>query len=269
MFARAYLDESEERGTGIFAVGGFVGKASMWEALEPRWLAALPDGISYFHATDCFGGRREFEHLDIPVRVKLLDTLTDLILEHEIFMIGGTVLVPVYQEYAPKRLENDFGGNKYTAAFEFAIELACQSLDNSPIPRDICKQVDFYIERHESYTQSLQRRIPGFKNDENLWWRNRIGTDTYGTKIGAGAIPMLQVADLGAFFAAKLVSNVADGRIRWRPYFDKLMNGHRVFGVKHADEKSLRIMHGIHRSLANGDRDEVEEAIDEVFNNKD
>ena len=259
MFARAYLDESEDRGTGIFAVGGFVGKADVWNALAPKWLAALPEGISYFHANECFVGKDQFKHLDIPDRVKLLNTLTDLILEHEIFMIGGTVLVPVYQEYAPKRLENDFGGNKYTAAFEFAIERACHSLDNSPLPRDVGKQVDFYIERNE-FSQSAQRKIRLLKNDEILWWRDRIGTDTYGTKTGTGEIPMLQVADLGAFFAAKTVSKVADGKIAWRPYFDKLKNGNRVHGITHGDEKSLRIMHGIHQN-----RNEIEEAIDEVF----
>ena len=263
MFAKAYLDESEEGGSTIFAVGGFVGKACVWEALEPKWLAALPDGISYFHATDCFGGRNEFKQLDIPERVRLLDRLTDLILEHEIFLIGGTILVPVYQEYAPKKLENDFGGNKYSAAFEFAIERACHSLDNSPIPRDIGKQVDFYIEENQ-FSQSAQRKIQGLKNDELLWWRSRIGIDYYGTKTSTTAIPLLQVADLGAFFAAKQVSKVGDGKIAWRPYFDKLKNGYRINGITHSDERSLRIMNGIHQSLANG-KPEIEQAIDDVF----
>jgi hypothetical protein len=44
-------------------------------------LATLPQGIPYFHATDCFGGREDFDGMDIPDRVRLLDTITDLILE--------------------------------------------------------------------------------------------------------------------------------------------------------------------------------------------
>jgi hypothetical protein len=262
---RAYLDESEEQGTGIFAVGGFIGKATTWDVLEAKWLAALPAGVSYFHATACFGGRDEFECLDIPQRRELLDTLTDLILEHEIFMIGGAVQAPVYREFAPKRLENDFGGNKYTVPFEFAIERACHSLDSSPYPRDIGKQCDFFIERNQ-YSQSAHRKILALQNDEALWWRNRIGTSTCGTKTGSEVIPMLQVADLAAFFAAKLVANAADGRISWRHYFDKLKNGHRVNGVTHGDENSLRQLHVIYRSLGTGDRDAIEAAIDEVFN---
>jgi len=266
MFAKAYLDESEEKGAGIFAVGGFVGTSTAWDALEQKWSAALPTGISYFHATACFGGRDEFEQLDIPQRVELLDRLTELILEHEVFMIGGTILSPAYQELAPRRLENDFGGNRYAAAFELAVERACHSLDSSPYPRDIGKQCDFYIERNSQYSQSARRKIVALKNDEALWWRNRIGTDAYGTKSGSGAIPMLQVADLGAFFAAKLVSKVGDGRIAWRPYYDKLRDGHRVHGVTHGDENSLQQLYAVYRSLGVGDRDEVEGAIGRVFN---
>jgi hypothetical protein len=68
---RAYLDESEEPGAAIFAVGGFVGRAATWEKLQPKWLAMLPQGIPYFHATDCFGGREDFGGMDIPDRVRL------------------------------------------------------------------------------------------------------------------------------------------------------------------------------------------------------
>jgi hypothetical protein len=49
---RAYSDESAEADHAAFAVGGFAGKEQKWTALEPNWLANLPNGIDYFHATD-------------------------------------------------------------------------------------------------------------------------------------------------------------------------------------------------------------------------
>ncbi len=264
MFMRAYLDESEEPEASIFAVGGFVGKATVWEQLQPKWLAALPPGVSYFHATDCFGGRGEFEPIDIPERVKILDDLTDLILEHEIFLIAGTLFVPTYKELAPKKRDNEFGGNKYTAPFEFAIERACHSMDSSPFPQDIKEQCAFIIERNE-YSESAQRKIRQLQNNPHLWWRNRIGTDTYGTKTGPGAIPLLQVADLGAFLSAKKIAKAPQGKISWETYLQKLIDGKRFNGITHSDEKSLKIMYAVKtiwdKEQAGEEWDEIEEAM--------
>jgi hypothetical protein len=261
MLYRAYLDESDVQ--GIFAVAGFVGKAVAWDSLEQKWLSSLPNGIPYFHATDCFGGHNDFEGMDIPERVKLLDRLTDLILQHEISLVAGTILIPTYKELASKRLANEFGGNQYSSAFEFAIELACHSMDNSPLPRDIGEQCAFVMERNQ-YTPSAQRKFLDLQKNEALWWRNRIGTDTYGTKAGSGAVPLLQVADLGAFLAAKVVAKAAQGKIQWWPYLQKLTNGKRVFGITHCDDKSLRIMHVVHRALKNGIEDFIA-GIDQEF----
>jgi hypothetical protein len=108
MLVRAYLDESQESGASIFSVGGFVGKADVWEQLQPKWLSALPLGVPYFHATDCFGGHGDFEGMDIPERAELLDKLTDLILEHHVFLIAGTLAIKTYKELAPKRKRERF-----------------------------------------------------------------------------------------------------------------------------------------------------------------
>ena len=248
MSFRAYLDESEEPGAAIFSVGGFLAKAGVWEELQPKWLAALPAGISYFHATDCFGGHGEFSGIDIPERIRLLDALTDLILGHEIFLIAGTLLIPIYEELAPKRLQNDFGGNKYCAPFEFAIERACLALDDSPEPRDIAEECAFFIERNQ-YSESAQRTIRQLRSDEHLWWRNRIGIDTYGTKTGPDAIPLLQVADLGAFLSAKSVAKARQGKISWWQYLRKLATDNRLLGITHCDANSLKTMYAVHQIM--------------------
>lgn len=86
---RAYIDESAESGHAVFAVGGFAGREEEWIALEPLWLDALPKGIDYFHATDCFGRRGQFVDMDIPDRIALLDRLTDLVLHRNIKLVAG------------------------------------------------------------------------------------------------------------------------------------------------------------------------------------
>jgi hypothetical protein len=260
VFFRTYIDESADHETFTYAVGGFVGKASVWDELQPKWLEALPTGISYFHATDCFRGDGEFSEMGIPERERLLDGLTDLIATHEIKLVAGTVDVHTYEQFAPKRKENDFGGNKYTAALEFAIKLSCESMDNSPFPTEIPEQCAFVMERNE-YSPSAVRKIMQLKTNPHLWWRNRIGTDTYGTKVGPGAIPLLQVADLGAFLAAKVVAKAPQGRIPWLPYLDKLKMAGRVFGFEKCDKTSLQLMFAVYGSLEKKIWDEIEEEM--------
>ena len=243
---RAYLDESEE--SPIFAVGGFVGKGETWNNFEPQWLNALPAYVEYFHATDCFGGREQWKGILIPERVALLDKLTDLILANHIFMLGHAIDAKSYKQFAPAPKVNEFLGNKYVACFGGAIELACHSMDNSPVPRDIGEQCAFLIERNE-YSPTAAQTFVAIKNDPILWYRNRIGTDTYGDKTGDAKIPLLQVADLGAFMTAKYFSDAPDGPIPWRPYYEKLKTGRRVFHIVHTPESNLKIFKGLHETL--------------------
>jgi hypothetical protein len=258
VFFRTYIDESEDQDTRTYAVGGFVGKASVWDELQPKWLDKLPPGISYFHATDCFRGAEEFSDMGISEREHLLDELTDLIVAHEVMLVAGTIDVSVYEKLAAKPKENDFGGNKYSGALEFAIKNACQSMDSSPIPREIKEQCAFVMERNE-YSPSAERKIISLRANPHLWWRNRIGISAYGMKIGPSAIPLLQVADLGAFLAAKSVVNAPQGRIAWRPYWEKLENERRIFGIEMCDKLSLKIMFGIHGSMEKDVWDDLDE----------
>jgi hypothetical protein len=260
LFFRTYLDESEDRETLTYVVGGFVGKATVWEELQPKWLAALPPNISYFHTTDCFRGDGEFSSMGIPERERILDSLTDLIAGHDIKLVAGTLDVTTYGKFAPKLKENNFGGNKYTAPLEFAIKLACESMDNSPLPVEIEEQCAFFMERNE-YSPSAARKIAQLQKNTMLWWRNRIGTDSYGTKTGTGAIPLLQVADLGAYLSAKIAARAPQSRIPWWPYLDKLQKANRVFQIEQCDKASLELMFAIYGSMEKEIWDEIEESL--------
>jgi len=82
MLFRIYLDDSEDHASKFFGVGGFIGAESSWACLETQWLSALPAGIEFFHATDCFSGNNQFEPprgFNRDRRIGLLNTLTDLI----------------------------------------------------------------------------------------------------------------------------------------------------------------------------------------------
>jgi hypothetical protein len=258
MLYRAYIDESgdEPSGGNLFAVGGFVGSAGQWEGLEGEWLAALPTGLDCFHATDCFGGRGQLDGVRLPDRVALLDRLTDVLAHYPVGLVCCGIDVKAYRTVAPRPRQNEFLGNKYVAAFEGAIEMACCSW---PLPDDPSKadeQCAFVMESNE-YTASAQRAFQRLTavtkhpteptlGDHALWFRERLGGDTYGDKKGPKRIVLLQVADLGAFLGAKKLAEARDGKIPWRPYYEKLRVARRVHRLAMIDERSIALRHDVY-----------------------
>lgn len=166
-------------------------------------------------------------------------------------LIGYGVDAKTYRKFAPKAKQNEFLGNKYAASFGGAVQLACESMGNPPTPDNIWtileqgeqwEQCAFFIESND-YSPSAQRTIENMRLCRELWFRDRIGKDTYGTKSGPGEIPLLQVADLGAFLAAKYVSKSPEGKISWKGYYEKLKTAGRVCRLVHADDHSLNALH--------------------------
>lgn len=254
---RAYLDESENASSRIYVVGGFVGKAEVWDRVEPEWLACLPAGITAFHATDCFTGNREFKGISMADRVALMDRLTDVIVAQDLRLVGYGIDSKNYQALAPKAKENEFLRNKYAAPFGGVVQLACEAMGNGPGPESIWQvleqgeqweQCGFFIESNE-YSRSANRTIADMRICSDLWFRSRIGTESYGTKTGAAGIPLLQVADLGAFLAAKYIAKAPDGKISWQRLYEKLKNSGRVYRTVLADERSLKLLHQTHEEL--------------------
>lgn len=252
----AYLDESESATNGIYVVGGFIGKAEVWRELEPKWLACMPVGISSFHATDCFTGNNEFEGVGIPTRVALLDELTSMVATRDLSLISYGIDALSYKTLAGKPKRNDFLGNKYAGPFGGVVDLACKVMGNVPGPSDwkILEHGDdwekcaFFIESSE-YDQSARETIAGMRICSDLWYRNRIGRDIYGMKNGPHAIPMLQVADLGVYLATKHRSNAPEGKISWKPYYEKLRSAGRVYTTVLADAHSLELLKETHDEL--------------------
>jgi hypothetical protein len=250
---QSYLDESENASGAVYVVGGFVGTAAVWSKLEPEWLKCVPPQVTAFHATDCLTGNNEFEGINIPDRIAILDKLTDVIAAHEVQLVGYGIDAKTYRSLAPNKKQNEFLANKYAAPFGGAVELACKAMGNAPGPDQVWKvleegetwgQCDFLIESNE-YSPSAQRTIASMRNAKDLWFRSRIGKDSYGEKSGPKGIPLLQAADLGAFLAAKHISKAAEGKISWKVYYEKLRSAKRVYAMVLADEYSLKRLHGM------------------------
>ena len=226
MLFSSYFDDSDDNTTNLFGVGGFVGPDHAWGMLEGQWLDLLPDGITYFHASDCFTGNNEFEPargFGRQRRIDLIDRLTDLICATDIRLFCRAIDVPKYVHFAPKYIENNFLGNKYVACFDYDVQDVCRDYmqphgePHAIDTGDVC--AIFYEE--SDYSNSVARHVNAIRNDAALWWHNRVGNATPGTKIGPAGIPLLQVADLGAFLGTKYAGNSPNRNIPWQPYWDK------------------------------------------------
>lgn len=243
MIYQTYWDDSEEDKSKYFGVGGFIGQEAAWKDLEPKWLAALPDGVEYFHATDCFSGNNQFEPangFDPPRRIALLDKLTDLICDSDIKLICSAMDVPYYARLAGRKKYDNFLGNQYIACFNENLIAACRDYmnpDNEPFlveTGDVC--AIFYEESR--YSESVSKFIRSLRNDAFVDWRNRIGNPVPGTKTGNAAIPLLQVADFGVFLGTKHIADAKDGAIPWRPYYEKIRRAGRVWRTPHLSRQA-------------------------------
>ena len=187
----------------------------------------------------------------------MLDKLTDVVLAHDLRLVGYGIDVITYKKLASKAKQNEFLGNKYAAPFGGVVQLSCEAMGNVPGPQDIWEiqengehweQCAFIIESNE-YSASANRTIASMRNSPDLWFRNRIGTETYGTKSGPSGIRLLQVADLGAFLAAKHIGKAPEGKISWKVYYERLRSAHCVYRTVQADEYSLDVLHRTHEEL--------------------
>jgi len=260
MLYRAYVDESSDNPQTNFTVGGFVGTADSWKELEPKWLAAIPPGISYFHATDCFGGRKLFRGITMQHRVQLLDTLIDLILSVDAKLLKYRIDVEAYRAFAPKLRQNDFGTNQYAAPLSFLVQTACRDYITSrhpftPYPEKTDDLCEFFLEDGH-WRPSAQRAIQEARTFYlDAWWNNRVGPDAYGKMApevngAAPVIPLLQVADFGAFLANKVLTDAPDGPIPWRPYYEKICAARRIcFQLETISAKALKKFYAIHSAI--------------------
>jgi len=252
-FVRGYLDGSEDTDGTMFGVGGFVGNAEDWDSLQPIWLNALPVGIEFFHTTDCFSGNNQFK-LPIPIRIALLNTLTDYIIERHLQLVCHGIHVPTYHRYASRKKKiNPFGQNKYGTCFGRAVGLACESMADPGV--EVEAGCAFIIERDE-FEETAKREFSQLlsRPKSQIWYRDRIGSETYGPKKGQNAIPLLQVADLGAFLGLKYLGRCKPGRIDWRNYYHKLKDANCIYKCTKDKAGELKAMNRVLKKLKNGNQ---------------
>jgi hypothetical protein len=177
-------------------------------------------------------------------------------------LICHGINLAAYKVHAPKKRVNDFLINEYVAPFQASVQTACR--DYLPLPEgfpsdmesgDICA---LFFEENDyiDYIHTAIESVRLMREDQELWWRSRIGKLTHGTKTGPAAIPLLQIADLGVFLGGRVIGESPDGRIPWTRYYEKLRKAKRVWGRPGKISKNqISILKGLHETLEREKRD--------------
>lgn len=81
---KAFFDETGTHGeSGITAIGGFVGHAETWDAIEPQWWGVLEEfthlGVRFFHMSELLAQRGQFERIDKPNMNYIITQLSKLL----------------------------------------------------------------------------------------------------------------------------------------------------------------------------------------------
>jgi hypothetical protein len=247
MAIRAYFDESEDSDAVVHSIGGFIGFAEQWDKLQFEWTARVkPTGIRAFHLTDCESGWGEFRDWPKEERKRLTIDLIDIILKHEVFMIGAVILLGPYNDLpALTGKGNKLGGDKWLAGFQAVIQDAASQA--SEVRGD--ESVEFFFDRKIGYVSKAQAIIDEFRDDARLGdWRKKIGTITFGSKEfdAPDSIPLLQVADIAAVETRKAVGNpLTHPHLPERKSMMRFKEENRITRIYKYDQKTLQILYDL------------------------
>ena len=175
---KAYLDDTGAE--QFIGFGGFAGKLEAWNALEPAWVVR-----NHLHCIS------EFHAKEYP---KLIPDYVSLALQYDVFLVGYTVDVKSYKEYARRTLRNEFGINEFASA---AAGCAHQIFDWLHWNEDECALI---VECQGEYAASI---IDAINDDASRRERNPLVSLTILNEENRSLFPMRQAADLGANLTAK------------------------------------------------------------------
>lgn len=190
----------------IFAVGGYVAPAEVWDSFTLAWQSVLDDlGASSYHATDCEPGSNGFGHRkfatwNIDRLLELKRRLAPL--THQLSAGAGRGLV-VPEHDSQLLHDRDFvnridGARKYLPLFlvlEAALDWVASEWPDRPQGEKIA--VIF-----EGGTKGLALARSMFKKlREQMTWAKEVYTDTLGS--ASKDFPPMQAADMLAFEAYK------------------------------------------------------------------
>lgn len=223
---KAYFDDTGDSPLRFVGFGGIVAKECVWDDSYSQWaIKNQKHGISQFHA---------------KIYSELIPEYVALSLEHELYLVGCTVDLAAYREYATRKKRNPFGANEYASAAEGAMVLLLDFLRR----RD--EECGVFLDCKEGYSSSVQEIL----DDLMKWRRNshQLLSITIPNPANKSKFPFFQIADLAANVLSKHVcrTHYQEDREDFVPRFQ----AHKGARTIHFDMESIEKLAGIYTAPA-------------------
>jgi hypothetical protein len=250
----SYMDESfDPTQTGVFVVGGILGRGVAIFELERRWerLLARPDiGIGYFKASECQNGKGEFrKFVADPKNITKAERSTLDSISHKFLNLIshpvpfdsrgficvhgiGVVQDDFYEVIKDPNARAVLGPNPYRLAYDLAMVQCAWAMKQLGDGWFAC----FVCDEHEEYSPLALQAFENLKNT-NLQAAEYMGT--FSSKDEKKCVP-LQAADAAAFEvrrALHLALKQWPGQLRTQ--FNSLAEAKVMFLITHSNKEQL------------------------------
>jgi hypothetical protein len=216
---KAYLDDTGA--DGIFVgFGGFAGKSDVWDSIEPTW-----NERKRFHCIESFHAKEYPE---------LVPDFASLVLNYDLLLLGATVDLKAYKEYAPRKLRNEFAINEFAdraATCAYRIFDWLHGLD--------AEECALVIDCKSEYEASIADAIYSEAKGRNPYPLHSLTILSEKSKTDSA---MREIADLGANLTAKHTA-ARHYKLRLEKDLSRdFVDIHHSLGINHADKRSIECM---------------------------
>jgi hypothetical protein len=197
---RFYCDESYDKESRVYAMGGYIARDRDWAKISRRWRnTCLRYGVPFFHAADCEDGRGEFRGMSKEKRISLKTELVDAICDPHDGAVGfgiGTYIGD-YEQVRNSSVDaaRAMPQKHYFWCFQHIVAQICEQLNSF----GATAKTAFIFDQQEEFSGRAKIMYDGIKKDFPSY-AARMGSISYQDK--REFVP-LQIADNLAYEVMK------------------------------------------------------------------
>jgi len=233
---RCFCDESYDKDSRIYTIGGFVARDNEWDRVSRQWRnCCLRSDLESYHASDVEGRYGKFSHLTQDGVIALNKELVTIIADSELAGWATSIVLDDFRKISGVNEKNKrlLGSSPYFVAMQvFLVALCGKMHDENPNQR-----IAFIFEEQEEFSGRAKQLYDEVKK-KNPEAAQCMGSLTYAEK--RQFVP-LQLADKLAYEAMKNILNVRyDPNRAERIALTRMKQAGRIAALTYIDEAFLR-----------------------------
>ena len=247
----AYLDESfDQQPSGVYAVGGLLGRGPAIFELERRWEKVRTRGdidIEYFKAFECEQGTNQFAKFvidpsDIPAKRQKLHSLSQEFLnaivnppfdKSHLFLTGvGVIQKEFYEAIQDDRAKAILGDTPYRLAYDLAMVQCAWAMKELGTGDNVA----FVVDEHAEHSPQVRQDFDKLKTANPIAAKYLGTMSTEDDKTN----PAIQAADAVIFEIRRALNlSLGNWKGQLRKQFSTLTDSGAMFLITHTNKAQL------------------------------